>query len=68
MCTYENADNLWISYKGGATFIRVCPKCGRFVKAYKSIKINGLDELMDAPNATCGKCGRVKMLFQGFPL
>jgi hypothetical protein len=65
MHEYESP-NLWIRYSGGATFIRVCPHCGRFVKAYKKITLNGLGELSDKPNARCKKHGKVKMLFQGF--
>jgi len=50
-----------IVYGEGATFTRVCPNCGRFVKA---------DDMSAAhpeePNATCKKCGRVEMNFIGF--
>jgi uncharacterized protein with PIN domain len=56
-----------VQYKGGATFIPVCPKCNRFVKADKSVKVNGLDEIKeDEANATCSKCGRVAMPFEGY--
>ncbi len=44
----------------GATFVPVCPKCGRFVKADNTI------QGVDRPNATCAKCGRVTMLFEGY--
>jgi len=50
----------------GAVFIPVCEKCGRFVKADAEIKVNESEGLADEPNATCKKCGRVKMLFEGF--
>ena len=49
----------------GATFIRVCYNCGRFVKADQCIYVND-SGLKDAPNAYCSKCGRTKMLFEGF--
>jgi len=62
--TYENFRR--IVYGEGATFIPVCEKCGRFVKADKTILINLEDGVKDCPNATCSKCGRTKMLFEGF--
>lgn len=43
----------------GATFAQVCPKCGKFVKPYKRIRIKG-------PNAKCKKCGKVTMPFTGW--
>ena len=49
-----------------ATFVSVCEACGRFVKADKNVYLDGLGELIDKPNATCKKCGRTKMLFEGF--
>lgn len=42
-------------------FYRVCPKCGRFVKA--DIKSQAPEFLRDKYNATCKKCGRVQMPF-----
>ena len=65
MDEYDN-ESLWVRYTGGATFIRVCEKCGRFVKAYKKITLNGLGELSDRNNGRCKKCGKTKMIFQGF--
>lgn len=50
----------------GATFIPVCEKCGRFVKADKEVYFNGLGDLKDEPNATCKKDGRIKMIFEGY--
>ena len=61
--SYENMRR--VSYKG-ATFVPVCEYCGRIVKIDKTIMVNGLDALSDAPNATCSKCGRVKMPFEGW--
>ena len=59
-------DGPWIQYDGGATFIRRCSKCNRFVKADAQIRANEEMGLMPGPNATCRKDGRVEMLFQGF--
>ena len=55
-----------VQYDCGATYVRRCPICYRFVKADESIRVNGLDEIMDEPNATCKQHGRVKMIFEGF--
>ena len=55
-----------ISYKGGAQFVPVCEKCGRFVTADEKIKMSEIGGLADEPNATCKKCGRTYMLFEGF--
>ena len=48
-----------------ATFVPVCEKCGRFVKADPTVKI-GEETIADEPNATCSKCGRTQMFFEGF--
>lgn len=61
---YENVRR--IVYGEGATFVPVCTKCGRFVKPDKTIQVNDYKGLRDQPNATCTKCGRTKMLFEGF--
>ena len=50
----------------GATFVPVCETCGRFVKGDDTIRFNGLGEKRPGPNATCSKCGRVEMLFEGY--
>lgn len=50
----------------GATFIPVCEKCGRFVKADGTVSFNGFGDYKKAPNATCKKCGRIEMIFEGF--
>ncbi len=73
---WDRADNLKrhrvtrvirrMTYENGATFVTICEKCKKFVKADKVINFNGLDELKDEPNATCTACGRVKMIFEGF--
>lgn len=64
--TYENFRR--VSYgEENATFVPVCEKCGQFVKADSSIKLHGMDGYWKGgPNATCKKCGRVEMPFEGF--
>ena len=47
-----------------ACFLPVCPTCGRYVKADDEININGNGPV--GPNATCKKCGRVEMPFEGY--
>ncbi len=65
MNEYENTRRL--AYNGGATFVPACEKCGRFVKADERILTSGWDGgLVDQPNATCSKCGRTQMVFEGF--
>jgi hypothetical protein len=49
----------------GATFVPVCVTCGRFVKADATIRF-GANTIATGPNATCAKCGRTEMLFEGF--
>lgn len=63
MNEYENTRR--VVYKGGATFVPVCAKCGRYVKADETIMV-GDAGLKDQPNATCARCDRTKMLFEGF--
>ncbi len=65
--SFEYANMNWITYgEEQAMFIPVCPKCRCFVKADKEIMFNGLGEIVEQPNATCKKCGRVEMPFMGF--
>ena len=64
-------------YGDGATFVPVCTGgqgadtgtelrgCGRFVKADRTVRMSDAG-LMPGPNATCKRCGRVEMLFEGF--
>jgi uncharacterized protein with von Willebrand factor type A (vWA) domain len=62
-CDYPN---LWrVTYDGGATFIPVCEVCHRFVKPDKKV-FCGDAGLSPLPNATCKKCGRTRMHFEGF--
>ncbi len=49
----------------GASFVPVCVKCGRFVKADAVLYFQH-DTLASGSNATCSKCGRTEMLFEGF--
>jgi len=49
-----------------AVFIPICKTCGRFVVADEEIKVNGLGQVIHEPNATCSKCGRVEMPFEGW--
>lgn len=51
-------------YDGGALFERVCPECGRFVKADKTVYLNGRGECK--PNARCKVHGRITMPFLGY--
>lgn len=55
-----------IVYGQGATFVPVCERCGRFVKADETILVNGLGEVKETENATCHRCGRTNMIFEGF--
>lgn len=47
---------------GGLVCIPVCPNCGRFVKADDGCFTNDTEK----PNATCKKCGRVRMPDEGW--
>lgn len=49
-----------------AQFVPICEKCGRIVKADESIQTNEITGLKNEPNATCSKCGRIQMIFEGF--
>ncbi len=54
-----------IQYQSGAVFVPVCMTCHRFVKADKAVWV-GEGGLRPGPNATCSKCGRTEMHFEGF--
>ena len=64
---YENFRRVTYGCKdgGNAQFIPVCPGCGRFVKADDKITVNEAIGVQ-GDNATCAKCGRVEMPFEGF--
>lgn len=55
-----------VVYGGGATFVPVCSRCSRFVKADSTVLVNEATGLRPGPNASCARCGRVSMLFEGF--
>ena len=59
--TYGSDDDEY----GRAWFVPVCETCGRFVKADKTMRFTE-HTISDKPNATCAKCGRTRMLFEGF--
>ena len=50
-----------ITYVGNMVFLRVCPKCGRFVTPFSEIRTNWDGDYMSQINATCKKCGEVEM-------
>ena len=49
-----------------ARFVPVCVKCGRLVKADATIRFTYDGPPVDQANATCKKCGRTQMLFEGY--
>ena len=55
-----------IVYDGGATFVPVCETCCRFVKPDETIRSSDEAGLSPDMNATCSKCGRTRMVFEGF--
>ena len=61
---YEHTQR--VCYNDGMQFIPVRPNCGSYVKADNNIKINQTDGQPIEPNATCYKCGRVRMIFEGY--
>ena len=61
---YENTK--YVVYgEDRATFIPVCQKCGRFVKAPDSALFN-FDGEVKQPEIRCSKCGASKMIFVGY--
>lgn len=66
MSDYEYVNTRRVVYGEGATFIPVCEKCGRYVKAPATVLISEGNGLKDVPNAECSKCGPTKMIFEGF--
>ena len=49
----------------GATFVPVCEKCGRSVKADAKITFDYQGQ-PQGTTATCKKCGRTTMPFEGY--
>ena len=66
MYDYEGTRRVVYGGEYGATFVAVCSKCGRFVKAPKSMKFNIEGAVKLEPNATCKRCGLVEMIFEGY--
>ena len=63
MCEYRNIRRIMYD---DACFVPVCPKCKRTVKADESVTIYEYPPIIRESNATCPKCGRVEMIFEGF--
>lgn len=64
---YEGMKRACFDFEGSiGMFLPVCPNCARFVKADDCFLVNGVGGVADEPNATCSKCGRIKMEFEGF--
>lgn len=62
---YENTRR--VVYENGATFVPVCETCHRFVtKTDDVIYASEAGGLSKRHNATCVKCGRTHMVFEGF--
>ena len=49
----------------GATFVPVCSLCHQFVRPDATIRFRN-HTIAKEPNATCSRCGRTEMLFEGF--
>jgi len=47
--------------EGDAYFLPVCQNCGRYVKMDSCVYWNEYNGFKDQTNATCSKCGRVKI-------
>jgi ribosomal protein S27AE len=66
--SYENVRR--VGYRdpehGVATFVPVCSKCGRFVAADDAIPVSFDGFVPGRPNATCRRCGRTEMPFEGW--
>ena len=65
-CTYEHTKRIVYGSEyntdGEAWFLPRCPKCGRIVKADKECYVDDGTK----SNATCSKCGRIRMPFEGY--
>jgi hypothetical protein len=53
---------------GSAQFVPVCNKCHQFVIPDENIMVMDDHSVVKPcePNATCSKCGRTSMLFEGY--
>ena len=67
-CTYEGTRRVVYPSDeiGDAVFVPVCSKCGRFVRADSVVRFGGESAQPVEPNATCKRCGRVAMVFEGY--
>ncbi len=52
--------------EGDVVFVRICPKCSRFVKADPTVTMAGSVMQPEGTNATCSQCGRVAMPLEGY--
>ena len=65
---YDEGAPRWVwsdDYFGDAVFVRVCPSCNRYVKPDPVLHLKG-ESIVDVPNASCAKHGRIQMPFEGF--
>lgn len=46
---------------GEYLFLRICIRCGRFVKADSTVRFEWPNLQPRIPNATCARCGRTNM-------
>ena len=53
-------------YGDGATFIRHCAKCCRFVKAPETMTFGSDGRYIEEDNAICSQCGSTHLIFEGF--
>lgn len=60
---YENTRR--VVYDEGMTFVPVCMKCGRFVKAPKKMRTDYQGQ-PKGNHAKCSRCGPTQMLFEGY--
>ena len=66
MDEYENIRRV-VYGEDRATFIPICVKCKRFVKAPETMSFNIDGGLVDSSNKTsCSSCGETQMIFEGF--
>ena len=68
---YDYVDDRRICYGdeddeiGILVFVPKCLACGRYVKTDEDVSLASTED-NGLTNATCKKCGRMKMLFEGF--
>lgn len=66
MYEYENVRRITYGNDECLVFVPVCSNCGRFVVADETVNVNELSGQPSGDNATCSKCGRVSMIFEGY--